>query len=153
MMDMARSFIAEIGLVHKPDLVLDRSFAASEDGGWQDSFASVERCSLVEASSLSSSPLLTFAAEGKYDAIAVFYPDALGLGCEVVEKHLVDRAGSEVIAVNGRRRIFPLDPDTRLALRTRRALARTRVPEMAFALIVFPVAAVCAAVDLLLSRR
>jgi hypothetical protein len=60
------------------------------------------------------------------DTTVLLYPDAIGLGFAPLERKL---AGRDVRVLNGRRREFALDADTRRALRFRRFLERTMLVE------------------------
>lgn len=83
------------------------------------------------------------------ETILVVYPDALGLGWSPLEHRL---PADRTYIVNGRRRIFALDAKTRRALRWRRLLACTRIPEIAAGLAIVPVAAGLAIWDSLRGR-
>jgi hypothetical protein len=83
-------------------------------------------------------------SEDAADAIVVVYPDALGLGWEVLEGSL---ANTQTYLLNGRRRIQLFDAAARRRLRWHRLLAITRIPELVAGLLVFPAAAMLAAWD------
>ncbi len=83
------------------------------------------------------------------EMILVVYPDALGLGWSPLERRL---PADRTYILNGRRRIFALDKRTRRALRWRRLLACTRIPEIAAGLAIIPVAAGLAIWDSLRGR-
>ena len=78
------------------------------------------------------------------DSVFLIYPDALGLGWAPLESRL---PRGQVYAVNGRRRIFPLNASTRRKLRWRRLLASTRVIELLTTMAIVPLAAGLAAWD------
>jgi hypothetical protein len=66
------------------------------------------------------------------DRIVLLYPDPIGLGFGPVEKELRSTAPKANIEVlNGRRRRFALDAQTSSALRWRRFLSYTMLPEFA----------------------
>lgn len=80
------------------------------------------------------------------DSVLLIYPDALGLGWAPLESC---RPSGPVYAVNGRRRIFPLNARTRRKLRWRRLLASTRATELLATIAIVPLAAGLAAWDAL----
>ncbi|NKD45783.1 hypothetical protein HEQ62_09545 [Haematospirillum jordaniae] len=80
------------------------------------------------------------------DSVLLIYPDALGLGWAPLESRL---PRGPVYAVNGRRRIFPLNACTRRKLRWRRLLASTRATELLATIAIVPLAAGLAAWDAL----
>ena len=80
------------------------------------------------------------------DSVLVIYPDALGLGWAPLRR--VCRR-TRVYVLNGRRRIFPFNADTRRKLRWRRLLANTRVTELLASIAIVPLAACLAAWDAL----
>jgi hypothetical protein len=80
------------------------------------------------------------------DSVLLIYPDALGLGWTSLESRL---PRGPVYAVNGRRRIFPLNARTRRKLRWHRLLASTRATELLATITIVPLAAGLAAWDAL----
>jgi hypothetical protein len=68
------------------------------------------------------------------DQVVLLYPDAIGLGFSAVERALMGskRPWAGVSVLNGRRRKFLLNGATRRALRLRRALEWTMLPELLF---------------------
>lgn len=91
-------------------------------------------------------------ASGPFDAVVIVWPDAIGLGNERMQRRLLE-AGAPVYVLNGRRRLFRLDPAMRWKIALRRYFAHTRVMELAFAAVVWPLAGLCALVDILERRR
>jgi hypothetical protein len=86
------------------------------------------------------------------DTVVLIYPDALGLGFGRLESRLVAAGAKNIVVVNGRRRLFPLTTAARRALRWRRVLASTRLPEIAASIGLIPLAAVLAGYDRLWGR-
>ena len=80
------------------------------------------------------------------DSVLLIYPDALGLGWAPLESRL---PSGPVYAVNGRRRIFPLNARTRRKQRWHRLLASTRATELLATIAIVPLAAGLAAWDVL----
>lgn len=78
------------------------------------------------------------------DNIVIIYPDALGHGWACLESRLPKE---KVYILNGRRRIFPFNADTKRKLRFRRVLASTRATELLAAIAILPIAAGLAAWD------
>lgn len=68
------------------------------------------------------------------DQVVLLYPDAIGLGFAAVERVVLarKRPWAGIAVLNGRRRKFLLNGGTRLALRLRRLLEWTMLPEMLF---------------------
>lgn len=146
-----RSFPYLIGLIQRfrresdlrraPDLVVDRGFNVEpQSRAWE--FGRVE---LADLRRPQQSGLIRDAESGRYDAVVLVWADALGLGCESLQGFATRLPTA--IAINGRRRAFPLDLNTRRALGLRRYFAYTRLAETIFALCVFPIAGFCALVD------
>lgn len=79
------------------------------------------------------------------DSVLLIYPDALGLGWGRLESMLATT--ESVYIVNGRRRIFPLNAHMRIRLGWHRFLATTRVTELLASIVILPLAAGFAAVD------
>lgn len=93
----------------------------------------------------------TVSSQSRWDTVVLIYPDALGLSWDGLEK--AARASvKNTVVVNGRRRIFTLDPSARKSLRIRRFLATTRLSELLFSALIIPVAAVYAVVDAVRGR-
>lgn len=89
---------------------------------------------------------------GAHRVIAL-YPDATGLGWSPLENRLERLSTPPAEAINGRRRQFPLDRQTRSELRLRRALERSMLVE-AVVVAAFALATpFVLAVDLLRGRR
>jgi hypothetical protein len=153
LLDLAERFAAEVAPSAPPDLLIDAAFPEAEEGAWRGAFARVERGATARFAADGTPPLLADALRGAYDTVVLVHPDALGLGCELLERVLVAEPSRRVLVVNGRRRVYALAADARRALRLRRFLARTRLPELGFALVVWPVAAALAAADAWRARR
>lgn len=68
------------------------------------------------------------------DQVLLLYPDAIGLGFAAVERTVLarKRIWAGVTVLNGRRRKFLLNGATRRALRLRRLLEWTMLPELLF---------------------
>lgn len=95
---------------------------------------------IADLRSLSSNSL------SRFDAIAIVYPDALGLSWGWLEK-LVMQAEENVAIVNGRRRLFRLDLSTHRALAWRRFLANTRIVQILLGISAYPLGAMLALKD------
>ncbi len=80
------------------------------------------------------------------------HADALGLGLGGLERELAAAFPEQVFVLNGRRRLYRLDPVMRRRLRRRRVLAETRIVEAALGRLVPVLAWALAAFDRL-SRR
>jgi len=153
LLELAERFAAEVAPAAPPDLLIDVAYPESEEGAWRGAFARVERGATARFAALGTPPLLADALRGAYDSVVLVHPDALGLGCELLERALVAEPARRVLIVNGRRRVYALASDARRALRLRRFLARTRLPELGFALAVWPLAAALAVADAWRARR
>lgn len=68
------------------------------------------------------------------DEVVLLYPDAIGLGFMPIERIVMryKRSWAGVTVLNGRRRKFLLNNATRRALRLRRLLEWTMLPELVF---------------------
>ncbi|OGG48157.1 MAG: hypothetical protein A3F84_23055 [Candidatus Handelsmanbacteria bacterium RIFCSPLOWO2_12_FULL_64_10] len=71
-----------------------------------------------------------------YDALVLLYPDAIGLGWGRTERVLARLRIPTTLVINGRRRVFVWDAESRRALRRRRAAEKLWVAEMALALVI-----------------
>ncbi len=60
----------------------------------------------------------------QYDTIVFLYADAIGLGWDDFEKKMMRFSPAQFIVINGRRRIFFWDAESRRMLRLRRFMAR-----------------------------
>jgi len=70
------------------------------------------------------------AAAAGSSKVVLLYPDSIGLGYSAVERVVARNAPGAIVEVlNGRRRQFPLDRKSRLALRCRRFLEWTMLIE------------------------
>jgi len=147
LLELAERFAAEVAPAAPPDLLIDAAFPELEEGAWRGAFARVERGATARFAALGTPPLLADALRGVYDSVVLVHPDALGLGCELLERVLAGDPARRVLVVNGRRRVYALASDARRWLRLRRFLARTRLAELGFALAVWPIAAALALVD------
>jgi hypothetical protein len=152
LIDLAARLGAEVVPAAPPDLLIDAAYPELEDGAFRSAFARVERGATARFAALGTPPLLADALRGAHDTVVLVHADALGLGCELLERVLLADPARRVLVVNGRRRVYALTSDARRALRLRRFLARTRLPELGFALAVWPVAAWLALVDAWRSR-
>lgn len=138
---LVRRFQRQVDLRRAPDILVDRGFGV-EPVSLADDFGRVEFADLRDPR---RSALARDADEGRYQAIVLVWPDALGLGQEALQRRTSH--SPLLIAMNGRRRAFPLDASARRTLSIRRYFAHTRLAEAAFALCVFPIAGVCALID------
>ena len=86
-----------------------------------------------------------------FDTVLLVYADPLGLSFGPLESRVLAEAPN-VVVVNGRRRLFPLTHRARRALRWRRILATTRIPELAMAVAVISLSAALVAYDWLRRR-
>ena len=82
-----------------------------------------------------------------YDTLILLYPDAIGVGWRRIERRLASLAISRTMALNGRGRIFFLDPKGRRTLAGRRLMEGTRLLETALALAVVVMGPILAAWD------
>lgn len=87
------------------------------------------------------------------DRVVLLYPDATGLGFRPLERELRDLSRGDLSALNGRRREFGLDPKTLTALRVRRVLERSMIPEALALLALIFVTPVLLVIDLVRGRR
>lgn len=147
LLDLAVRFAVEVAPADPPDVLIDAAHLEADEGAWRGAFARVERGATARFTSDGTPPLLADALRAAYDTVVLVWPDALGLGCELLESALLADPARRVLVVNGRRRVYALTRSARRALRLRRFLARTRAVELAFALAVWPLAAALAAVD------
>lgn len=88
------------------------------------------------------------------DRIVLLYPDAIGLGFSAVERAVQahKKTWSAITVLNGRRRTFLLNGVTRRALRLRRLLEWTMLPELAFLPVFVVLTTLLWAVDLARGR-
>ena len=73
-------------------------------------------------------PALSDLQSRRYDAVILLYPDGNGTGWAPLENTL-SRLGAPMVVINGRRRLFLLDAQTRRSLLMRRCLERSWVVE------------------------
>jgi hypothetical protein len=119
---------------------------AEEAGRWSD--GGIRLANVLDPAEWRSGALRR---TSDYDHLVLVYADALGLGCEAVEKYAL-RGRSEVLVINGRRRAFRLTPALRRRLDVSRFLAQSRLVERGFAAAAGPVAATLATIDRLRGR-
>ncbi len=100
-----------------------------------------------------SAGLAAWVAANGYDTVLLLYPDAIGQGWGAVESALIALPGVRLWVINGRRRMFRLDPAIRCGLRLRRWLSTWRLAEIGFALAIVPLALTLAAADAARGRR
>jgi len=69
-----------------------------------------------------------------YDQVILLYPDSIGLGFSKLEKHCLTNTsnGTDIMALNGRKRLFKLDTKTLYRLRFKRFIERSLLPELLF---------------------
>lgn len=91
----------------------------------------------------------------KADRIAVLYPDAIGQGFQKLETRALACAKhrNNVVALNGRRREFPLDGKTLRQLRIRRLIEKTFLGEAMITPLFLIATPVLFVIDLLRGRR
>lgn len=64
-------------------------------------------------------------------SLCLLYSDSIGLGCAPLEKRLLKNvAHSQLFALNGRGRLFPLNRSQLLKLRAKRCMEKTMLPEL-----------------------
>lgn len=85
----------------------------------------------------------------QYDAIVLLFSDAIGFGWEEMESKLSSLQSDSIFVINGRRRIFKLDKESRRALRLRRSIARAWWLESIFGVFIIAASAVFWLHDLL----
>jgi hypothetical protein len=137
---LARDLVA-LGQPQEVACIIDDALAVSKNDVRE--FEALGRTECRPAASMA-------AGAENFDTVALIFPDALGLGWRPVEKSL--QGARNLIFVNGRRRALTLDNAARRALAWRRVLAKTRLPELAFAAVVLPVAAALAVADAMQGR-
>jgi hypothetical protein len=88
------------------------------------------------------------------DTIVLLFPDSIGIDFGKIERAIYSRWPSKrVLALNGRRRLFRLDPEMRRRLALRHFLETYRLPELAFLVIFVLVTPFLVLLDLLRGRR
>jgi hypothetical protein len=88
------------------------------------------------------------------DNIVLLYADSIGMDFGAIERNIVSHWPlKRVLVLNGRRRMFRLDPDMRRRLALRRFLEVSRLPEIAFLLAFFIATPVLLLLDTMKSRR
>ena len=92
---------------------------------------------------------------GNADVVVLLYPDAIGIGWSAVERDVRSRAGAgtELRALNGRRRDFALDRAMRRRLAVRRAFETALLGEALFTAVLLLATPPLLAWDLLRGRR
>jgi len=88
-----------------------------------------------------------------YEAVLLVHSDALGLGLGRLERMLIAASPGGVFVLNGRRRLYRIDPRMQRRLSVRRIFAETRIVEMILARVVAIMGWLLAGYDRLLSRR
>jgi hypothetical protein len=149
--DMIDLFIRENKIAPGNDIVIDKGLGRDMPSDLRTRFRDVEFAS-PEIPQSWRSGLLFKLKTGDYDCVVLVYSDALGLGCEMVERAVMSSPVKSVFVINGRKRAFPLNRGTILQLTLRRFMGRTRISELVFAILVIPTAAVCAGIDFLVKR-
>ncbi len=76
---------------------------------------------------------VTAQQQSRPDALILLYPDAIGTGWERTERLLARLGIPHRLVINGRRRVFAWDEGVYRALRQRRLLANTFLPELVLA--------------------
>ncbi|WP_156953304.1 hypothetical protein [Afifella pfennigii] len=135
----------------KPALVLDSALQDAESlpSEVADLFASIERVDPLDPAAWREGLL---GQAGDFANVVLVWADALGLGCEAVDRVALERAPG-LFVLNGRRRAFRFDRRLARRLRLSRFLAHTRIVEKALALTVQPLSALLAALDARRSRH
>jgi len=86
--------------------------------------------------------------------IVLLYPDSIGMDFGEIERAIASRwPAKRVLVLNGRRRMFPLDAETRRRLALRRFLEAWRLPEIMFFLVFVVVTPLLALFDIVRGRR
>jgi hypothetical protein len=152
LLDLVERWACDATASAAPDLLVDGAHPEPGDGEFRAAFGRVERGATARFESEGVPPLLEAAFRGDYDTVVLVHPDALGLGCERLERALLSDPARRVLVVSGRRRAYALGRNARCALRLRRFLARTRLVELLAALAVWPVAGALAAFDAVRGR-
>ena len=133
------------------DIVIDKGLGQDMPSDLRNHFGEVEFAS-PEVPESWRSGLLFKLKSGEYDCVVMVYPDALGLGCEMVERAAMSSPAQSVFVINGRKRAFLLNEGARRQLTLYRFMARTRIGELLFAILVIPIAAVCVGIDFVVKR-
>jgi hypothetical protein len=150
--DMVKAGVAEQNRIRGiKDLLIDGSLGKAVPSDLGRIFDSVEFSSPMSPEAWERGSLSKLKG-GEYVTAVLVYPDALGLGCAEVERRVANTPVTNIVVMNGRRRTFLLDGHTKRSLSLHRFLARNRIGEKVFALLIVSVAAVCAAVDFVSDR-
>ena len=99
------------------------------------------RRDMIELVSVSSASDLHLSLErlangATFDAVLLLHHDAIGLGLAGIEETLLGAVPDRVFVLNGRRRVYRLDPVMRRRLASRRFLAETRIVELGLGLMI-----------------
>jgi hypothetical protein len=88
------------------------------------------------------------------DSIVLLYPDSIGMDFGAIERSVISRWPlKRVLVLNGRRRLFRLEPQMRRRLALRRYLEAIRIPEVAFLLVFLIATPILLLLDMMRSRR
>lgn len=87
-----------------------------------------------------------------YDTVIFLYPDAIGLGWKETERKLLHLKAPQYLVINGRKRIFVWDRDSRGALALRRFVAKAWVLEMILGPVLLCVSTILVLYDSLVSQ-
>jgi hypothetical protein len=88
------------------------------------------------------------------DRVVLLYPDATGIGFGRIERQVFRVASrSAIVALNGRRRVFPMDAAARRRLVLRRALERSMLIECVLGTMLLALTPLLWAFDLARGRR
>ena len=84
-----------------------------------------------------------------YDCVLLLYPDAIGYGWEPIEKRFINTGVACILAMNGRRRVFPINHYYHHKLKWRRFLEATWLVEIILFIYWLPVSLILAIYDAL----
>lgn len=116
-----KEFCSINGVGENIDLALDENLAPYPAEDIDSNFKQVYKISLFPTKGLRDR------LQKQYDNIVIVYSDAIGLGCEEIEKAIASH--SSVFVINGRRRAFKLSLDFQKALNRRRFYCKWRIVE------------------------
>lgn len=112
MLERAREFISAYAESASTDLFVHRDVAhevTAKEHPWIVNILDDTKLSSVSGS--------------QYDTVVFLYADAIGIGWGDFEREMLRFAPAQFIVINGRRRIFFWDPESRKMLRWRRFMA------------------------------
>lgn len=138
MLELAAKFRVKYAPEARCDLLLyayNNSNVPTEHRSWINHILQMEQ---IEGLSASEDP---------YDTIVLLYPDPLGMGWANVEKKLISLKSKLYLVINGRRRIFVWDKESRRALFWRRLLVKSWLLEIVLVPITIIVALILACFD------